>query len=89
MVNHTVESANELLNKGEVPDIISCGVSGVNYDKYLNKINVNSGIDGGTINNSRYLVAWCKGGYFEIKRRGVKILPPGYIFGLNVANSWL
>lgn len=71
--NHTVKSANDLLKKGKIPDLISSGICGIESYKYLSEIKINSNSDGGIINGSRYFVAWCKGGYFEIKRKGVKI----------------
>ena len=68
VVNHTKESANNLLKKGEVPDIISSGICGVECSKYLKPLNQKGFNDGGVVNNKRYFISWCKGGYFKITK---------------------
>lgn len=70
--SHTIESANNLINKGVYPDLISYGGNSLNVVNKLQNIKGYSQKDGGEINNNRYMLAWCKGGYFEIKRSSVK-----------------
>ena len=64
---HTKESAENALNGGEIPDIISFGVGLDGVIKYaleLPKIN----FKGGEIGGKTYAYPWCVGGYFLITK---------------------
>lgn len=72
VTSHTIESANNLIKKGVYPDLISYGGSSLNLTSQLLNIKGYSQNDGGYLKDNRYMLAWCKGGYFEITRSGVK-----------------
>ena len=59
--NQTVEGSNICINKGEIPDIISSGICGVECKNYLKQINLNSHSDGGIINGKDILLLGVKG----------------------------
>lgn len=61
VISHTENSANEALNSGEKPDMISYGAGTIYTDvKEIN--NVHSFI-GGMVEEKSYAIPWCKGGY--------------------------
>ena len=67
--SHTVESANELIKKGEYPDLISYGVCSLNIIDRACEIKGFDGVfDGGVAVKKRYAISWCRGNYFHIKR---------------------
>ena len=72
VTSHTIETANNLIEKGVYPDLISYGGNSFNIINKLQNIKGYSQKDGGDLSNKRYMLAWCKGGYFEIKRSSVK-----------------
>ena len=72
IVSHTVSSAKTLVEKGEYPDIISYGGNCLDLSCELLSLKSFNQNDGGVLGKNRYMVAWCKGGYFEITHAGVK-----------------
>ena len=67
--SHTPLSANELIKKGEYPDIISYGACGLDIVNIAREIKGFADInDGGVAIKKRYAVSWCRGNYFHIKR---------------------
>lgn len=69
VIARTVNGTAEALKNGELPDIISSGVCGFELKNAVKLKNYDIK-DGGETKNGRYFVAWCKGGYFKIKKRG-------------------
>ncbi len=68
--SHTVNSAKTLIEKGKYPDVISYGGNCLDLSGKIINLKGYSQIDGGILDKNRYMLAWCKGGYFEIKRQG-------------------
>ena len=66
--NHTVLSANNLLKKGSIPDIISYGYCNIDLSGKVKELNV--GDLGGAVGNKKYAVSYLKGGYYAIKKGG-------------------
>ncbi|MBO5926941.1 MAG: hypothetical protein J6Q38_05245 [Clostridia bacterium] len=65
---HSVESAKEAVKAGKFPDVVSIGISDIDFSssqKEVGNLNVEGG---GIINKKRYFVPWAKGGYFILKR---------------------
>ncbi len=65
---HTVESATNSLKNNDFPDVISFGACGLNLVNNLYALNSKSNFNAGQINGKQYVTAWCKGGYFLIKK---------------------
>ena len=65
--SYTQSGANDLINKGKTPDVISFGGVGLNIQNYAQELDEN-GFDGGVVNGKRYAVSYLKGGYFVIKK---------------------
>ena len=64
----TYAAAQNRIESGELPDLISFGLCGFTvYEKLIAQSNFNI-LDGGVLNGKRYLTAWCKGGYFKITK---------------------
>lgn len=63
VINHTITSAEESLNNGEFPDMISYGL-GLNITN-LSELTIGD-FKGGMIGDKSYAVPWCKGGYVLI-----------------------
>ena len=61
--SYTQSGANDLINKGKTPDVISFGGVGLNIQNYAQELDEN-GFDGGVVNGKRYAVSYLKGGYF-------------------------
>ena len=70
--SHTVDSAKSLIDSGKYPDVISCGGNSLDLSGKILSLKGFNQVDGGETNKNRYMVAWCKGGYFEIKRQNAK-----------------
>ena len=69
---HTVQSLTTSITKGEYPDIISIGPSGIDFSS-LQRQMASVDVEGdGVINKKRYFTSWAKGGYFLISRQNVK-----------------
>lgn len=67
VVNHTVESAENSIKQGVLPDMISYGV-GVDFvAKYAKSLPKNS-FSGGEIGGKIYAYPWCAGAYFLITK---------------------
>lgn len=64
----TVESANEHLLNGIVPDVISCGACGLNLGGLAKELG--GDLWGGSVGNKTYAVAFLRGGYFSIEKGG-------------------
>ncbi len=69
--SHTVSSAQSLIESGKYPDVISYGGNCLDLTGKIINIKGYEQCDGGFVDKNRYMLAWCKGGYFEIKRQGV------------------
>ncbi len=61
VISHTVTSANQALENGEKPDMISYGAGTVYTD--MKQINCLCDFAGGKVDEKIYAVPWCKGGY--------------------------
>jgi hypothetical protein len=68
VVTHTVNSARESFEKGQVPDVVSLGACGLDLQKYLKEIKIKGINDGGTIDGKRYFLSWLKGCYFKVEK---------------------
>ena len=68
LTSHTVDSAKKALSEGKIPDIISIGITGVDFSQYQKEVGNLTVEGGGILNKKRYFVPWAKGGYFKIKR---------------------
>ena len=66
--NFTEETAKAKIENGELPDLISFGACSINVFNKLVCLQTTSVKDGGEYAGKRYLSAWCKGGYFLIKK---------------------
>ena len=69
VVSHTKQSAEERMEKGEYPDIISFG-PGVNVDNFLKLGEEDYSF--GKIGSITYAVPWCRGGYVLIENPSAK-----------------
>lgn len=67
VVNHTVESAENAVKNGNLPDMISFGV-GVNFVKGYAKSLPDISFLGGEHAGKIYAYPWCAGGYFVIRK---------------------
>ena len=67
--SHTVNSAKNLIEKGKLPDVISYGGNCIDLQGKIINLKGYSLRDGGVLDKNRYMLAWCKGGYFEIKHK--------------------
>ena len=70
VTDHTIESAEESIKKGEFPDMISYG-AGVSVNG-LTKLNLKKTFVGGMFGEESYAIPWCKGGYVLIKNPKLK-----------------
>ncbi|MBR1983178.1 MAG: hypothetical protein IKA12_00635 [Clostridia bacterium] len=61
VISHTESSANEALNLGEKPDIISYGAGTIYTD--IKEIQSDYTFIGGKVEDKTYAIPWCKGGY--------------------------
>lgn len=68
VTSHTVESANNQLSSGKIPDIISFGGYGLEDFSHFRKLDKIPVYGNGELNGKNYLTAWLKGGYFFITR---------------------
>ena len=67
VVNHTVESAKNSIEKGVLPDMISFGVGADFVVKYAKSLPKTSFL-GGEFANKFYAYPWCAGAYFLIRK---------------------
>ncbi|MCQ2387598.1 MAG: hypothetical protein MJ066_04035 [Clostridia bacterium] len=65
VVSHTKTSAEENMENGIYPDLISYG-NGVNVGN-LKEIRCDRQFNAGVINHSQYAIPWCRGGYVLIE----------------------
>lgn len=74
--NHTEESMQAAIKKGEVPDMISYGVGVGDVLKYARELRT-VGFKGGEFGGKSYAVPWCVGGYYLIAKNTDKRLIDG------------
>lgn len=67
VVNHTIDSAKNLISQGKVPDLISYGNCGIDFGGIAREIKFDV-LDGGKVGLKRFAVSYLRGGYFLIKK---------------------
>ena len=67
VVSHTIDSAKEMIKRGNTPDIISFGAGADFVTEHAKQIPKISFL-GGEINGGCYAYPWCVGGYFLISK---------------------
>lgn len=66
VVSHTITSVEQGLKEGDLPDVISFGL-GVEVENLI-PLHIDFPSNGGTIEDVRYAVPWCRGGYLLITK---------------------